>query len=117
MSRAYFTEDQKLAKLTHPPRWTISEQTIIEETLFDKGYFVNTVSRIACDCKWHDALQVKREDMPQLIEELFRQRLTFEVQAEGKYNASIIFCYDDHATTVISAVKRFRKNKRNGGKL
>ena len=38
--------------------------------------------------------------MPQLIEELFRQRLVVEVQAEGSYKAGIIFGYDYAAETI-----------------
>ena len=116
MTRSYFTEDQKLLKLA-TPKWTWDECNVIHEILFSKGYFVNCVSRVACDRKSHDSLQVERDDVPQLVEQLFRQRLVAEVQAEGSYKASIIFGYDYHASTIIDAVNRFQKNKRNGGKL
>ena len=116
MSRSYFTEDQKLIKF-NTPKWTWEECAAIHEILFSKGYFVNCVSRVACDGKSHDALRVEREDVPQLVEQLFRQRLVAEVQAEGSYKASIIFGYDYSASTIIVAVRKFQKNKLNGGKL
>ena len=111
MSRSYFTEDQKMVRIDFP-KWTWDEQDIIRDTLMDKGFFTNCVSRIGADGKSHDALQVRREDVPQLVEELFRQRLVAEFQAEGKYNASIIFSHNFAAETIIEAVARFRKNNR-----
>jgi len=116
MSRAYSTEDEKLVYSPFP-KWTLEEQKTIERILREKGYLVTCVTRVGCDRRWHDSWQVIRQEVPQLIEELFRQRLVVEVQAEGQYKASINFCYDYHADTVISAVHRFRKNKLNGGKL
>lgn len=114
MSRSYFTENQKLVKYNFP-KWTMAECETIMGILYNKGYFVNCVSRIACDRNYHDAWQVPREDIPQLIEQLFRQRIVVEVQAEGSYKASIIFGYDYAAETIIDAVRRFQKNKE--GKL
>lgn len=117
MSKSYFTEDQKMYRLKEVPKWDWDDQKLIEQILRNKGFLVTTVSRVGCDRKYHDAWQVNREDVPQLIEELFRQRFTVEVQAEGSYKASINFCYDYFAESVISAVRKFRKNKLNGGKL
>ena len=117
MSRSYFNESHKMYRVEDVPKWNWDEQDTIQEILFAKGYFVNIVSRVGCDRKYHDAWIVERADVPQLIEELFRQRFTVEVQSEGSYKASINFCYDYPGESVISAVRRFRKNKRNGGKL
>lgn len=111
MSRSYFTEDQKMVTVKFP-KWTLDECQIIRETLYEKGYFINCVCRVGCDKKYHDAWQVEREDIPQLIEQLFRQRIVVEVQAEGSYKASINFVYDYSATTIIDAVRRFQKNRR-----
>ena len=116
MSRSYFTEDQKLVRCNFP-KWTWEEQDVIRETLWDKGYFCNTVSRIGADGKSHDAIQVKRRDIPQLVEEFFRQRIVAEYQAEGSYDASIIFSHNYAAESIIDAINRFRKNKLNGGVL
>lgn len=111
MSRSYFTEDQKLVKFNFP-KWTFDDCYTIRDTLYDKGYFVNCVSRVGADGKWHDALEVQREDVPQLVEQFFRQRLVAEYQAEGSYKASIIFSYGYAAETIIDAVSRFQKNKK-----
>lgn len=110
MTQSYFTEDQKLVKYNYP-KWTMDECDIIRETLGNKCYFVNCVSRIGADGEWHDALQVERADVPVLVEQLFRQRLVAEYQAEGHYKAAIIFSYDYAAETIITAVNRFQKNK------
>lgn len=110
MSRSYFNEDSKM--FTSPYKaWSVEACITIHNILFEKGYFINCVSRIGCDRKYHDAWQVEREDVPRLIEQLFRQRFTVEVQAEGKGKASINFVYDYAEESVISAVKRFQKNK------
>lgn len=110
MNKEYFTENQKFGKLSNP-RWNRDDQTTIHETLLDKGYLVNCVSRVGCDMKYHDAWQVYREDVPALIEQLFRQRLTVEVQAEGSYKASINFVYDYHAETILDAISRFQRKQ------
>lgn len=110
MSRSYLTEDAKLVKMTFP-KWTFEECSIIQQTLYTKGYFTNCVSRIGCDGKYHDALQVEREDVPQLVEQLFRQRLVAEFQAEGHGKASINFVYDYSAETIIDAVRRFQNRR------
>lgn len=110
MTRSYFTEDQKMVYSPFP-KWNFEEQRVIRETLIMKGFFINCVSRVGCDRKYHDAWLVERDDVPQLIEELFRQRLIVEVQAEGNYKAAINFCYDYHADTIISACRRFRNKK------
>jgi len=111
MTEPYYTEDSKMAYSPYP-KWTLSECELIHRILSDKGYPVNCVSRVGCDRKYHDAWQVQRDDMPRLIEQLFRQRITVEVQAEGHGKASINFCYDYSAETIIGAVKRFQKNNR-----
>lgn len=115
MSRAYFGEE---AKLVNPqfPKWTGKECHKMEEILREKGYYIMTCMRIGCDMKYHDSWQVQREDMPRLIEQLFRQRIVVEVQAEGHGKASINFCYDYHAKHILSAVRRFQKNKRGDDK-
>ena len=111
MTESYFTEDQKMYT-SNFPKWNFDECYRIHEILQDKGYFMNCVLRVGCDRKYHDAWQVEREDVPRLVEQLFRQRLVVEVQAEGHGKASINFVYDYHADTIISAVKRFWRNKK-----
>lgn len=110
MSRSYLTEDAKMAYSPFP-RWTIKQCLTIHEKLLDKGYIVNCVSRVGCDRRYHDAWEVEREDIPRLIEQLFRQRIVVEVQAEGSYKASINFVYDYSAETIIDAVERFQRKR------
>ena len=109
MSRSYFTEDQKLITLIREP-WGMNACYTIKDILNEKGYYVNCVMRIGADGKPHDALQVEREDVPQLVEQLFRQRFTVEVQAEGNGKASINFVYDYPASVVLTAVEKFQRN-------
>ena len=112
MSRAYFTEDQKLVRVKFPP-WTAEECYRMSEILDEKGYSVTVgVLRMGCDGKYHDSWEVWREDIPRLIEQLFRQRIVVEVQAEGKGKASINFCYDYSASQILDAVSRFWRNKK-----
>lgn len=117
MSRAYFTENQKL--IDSPwPKWTMDECMEMQEILLEKGYYVECgVMRIGCDKKFHDSWRVERHDLPRLVEQLFRRRFTVEVQAEGSGKASINFVYDYHAQEVISAVKKFWKNNNEGDGL
>lgn len=109
MSKAYFNETDKIASASWPA-WTHEQQNLITDILNDKGYNICCVSRIGCDRKCHDAWLVERDDIPRLIEQLFRQRITVEVQAEGRGKASINFCYDYSAAHILSAVKRFHRN-------
>ena len=113
MSEAYFTEDQKLSKLKRTA-WSFDECYQIQSILEEKGYFVNCVSRIGADLKWHDAIQIQRKDAPRLVEQLFRQRLVAEFQAEGQGKAAMIFSHNYRAESIISAVSRFQKNKEVG---
>lgn len=110
MTESYFTEDQKLYRLKEVPKWSFEECMSIHDILREKGYLVNCVARIGCDRKYHDAWEVNRKDVPRLVEQLFRQRFTVEVQAEGHGKASINFVYDYVGESVIGAVERFQRN-------
>lgn len=110
MTKAYFTENQKLFHVKQP-KWSLEDCLLMQDILHEKGYDITSVSRVGCDGKYHDAWQVNREDMGCLIEQCFRQRITVEVQAEGHGKASINFCYDYSAAQIIDAVKSFQKNK------
>ena len=109
MTESYFTEDAKFVASPFP-KWNMDECIRIVEILREKHYYVNCVSRVGCDRKYHDAWQVMRADVPRLVEELFKRRIAVEVQAEGKGKASINFVYDYSAETIIDAVSRFWKN-------
>ncbi len=111
MSRPYLTEDAKMA-LSPFPKWTWKESNAIKRNLYNRGYYINIVSRVGSDRKWHDAWLVQRKDIPRLIEQLFRQRIVVEVQAEGHGEASINFVYDYPASQIIEAVTRFQLNKK-----
>jgi hypothetical protein len=110
MSRAYFTEDQKLIRF---PRvaWTFDECMLMSELMESKGYRITATSRIGCDRQPHDAWEVNRKDIPQIVEQLFRQRIPVEVQAEGRSKAGVIFVYDNSAAQVIDAIGMFQRNK------
>ncbi|MCR5027042.1 MAG: hypothetical protein K6A34_06345 [Methanobrevibacter sp.] len=110
MSRPYFTEDEKMAYSPFP-KWTWKETNTIRRILENKGYSITICSRVGCDRKYHDAWEVERKDIPRLIEQLFRQRIVVEVQAEGHGKASINFVYDYSASQIIDAVTRFQINK------
>lgn len=110
MSRPYLTEEAKMA-LSPFPKWTWKESNTISRILHNKGYYINVVSRVGSDRKWHDAWLCQRKDIPRIIEQLFRQRIVVEVQAEGHGEASINFVYDYPAEQIIEAVTRFQLNK------
>ena len=95
-------------------KWTPDECRAMEKILEDKNYEIDTVSRLGCDRKFHDAWMVERKDVPRLIEQLFRQRIVVEVQAEGKGKACINFVYDYSATRIITCCGKFWKNKDDG---
>lgn len=114
MTADYFTEDQKLLRPKRVP-WTMNECSRMSKIAKDKGYQINVVSRFGCDRQAHDAWHVPRKDVPRIIEQLFRQRIPAEVQAEGHGKASVIFVYDHYGSSIINALNRFQKNK--GDKL
>ena len=58
-----------------------------------------------------------REDVPRLIEELFRQRLVVEVQAEGGGKAAISFVYDYHVDSILSAIRAKKRCSNYQSKL
>lgn len=111
MTEAYFTEDQKLVRF---PRvaWTDDDCYTIKDILSNKGYPINCVSRLGCDRQPHDAWEIQRKDVGAIVEQLFRQRIPVEVQAEGHGKASVIFVYDNNIAQVIDAVGMFQRNKR-----
>lgn len=111
MSRAYLITSEEKMAYSPFPKWTMEESETMHKILRDKGYHVNVVSRVGCDRKYHDAWQVQRADIPRLIEQLFRQRIVVEVQAEGHLKASINFVYDYSASHIISCIKKFWRNK------
>lgn len=110
MSRSYFNEDDKLYSVKYS-KWSMKSHEVMRNLLREKGYFVNCVARRGCDRVYHDAWQVERKEVPRLIEQLFRQRLVVEVQAEGHGNASINFVYDYSEDHIINSIRRFQKNK------
>lgn len=111
MGRSYFTEDAKFVDAKFP-KWNIDECLTMEKILNEKNYPVSCgVMRVGCDRKYHDAWQVERKDIPRLVEQLFRQRIVVEVQAEGHGKASINFIYDYSADHIIDVVSKFWKNK------
>lgn len=106
------TREDKLALPRHP-FWTVDESIEIERILFKKDYHVIvTTTRLGCDCKEHDAWIVPRRDVGIIVEQLFRQRIAVEVEAEGNMQAAIIFVYDYAAEDILRAVRRFRKVKK-----
>ena len=110
MTESYYDESQKLVRFKRVP-WTWTEQDLIKDILSKKGYDAHVVTRLGCDRQPHDALHVSRKDVPQLVEQLFRQRFHVEVQPEGHGMAAIIFVYDNRAGEVIERFGRFQKNK------
>lgn len=111
MSKPYMTREDKLA-LPRYPFWTVDETSAIESILFKKGYhIIVTTTRLGCDCKEHDAWIVPRRDVGVIIEQLFRQRISVEVEAEGSMQAAIIFVYDYKASDILKAVKKFHRMK------
>lgn len=111
MSKPYLTREEKLA-LPRYPFWTCEETDEMNHILFKKGYHVIVMTtRLGCDCKEHDAWIVPRRDVGGIIEQLFRQRIAVEVEAEGSMQAAIIFVYDYKAAAILNAVKKFQKNK------
>ena len=109
MGRSYFDET---AKMYHSPfpKWSMDACMSMHNVLLEKGYSVSCVYRVGCDRRYHDAWLVKRADIPRLVEQLFRQRIVVEVQAEGHGKASINFVYDYSEAQICDAVERFWKN-------
>ncbi len=108
------TREEKLTLPSHP-FWTVDETKEIERILFKKGYHVIvTTTRLGCDRKEHDAWVVPRMDVGVIVEQLFRQRISVEVEAEGSMQAAIIFVYDYKASDIVKAVKKFHRMKEGG---
>ena len=81
MGRSYFREDAKMYASKYPA-WTLEECMLITDILYEKGYIVSSVSRIGCDRKYHDALQVYRKDIPRLIEQIITAVKKFQRNKE-----------------------------------
>lgn len=109
MGRSYFDETAKMYA-TRFSSWSLEACMRMSEILEDKGYSVGNVYRLGCDRRYHDAWIVYRADVPRLVEQLFRQRIVVEVQAEGHGKATINFVYDYDESHILGVVKRFWRN-------
>lgn len=109
MSRPYLTREEKLT-LPRYPFWTVDETEKMRKILFKKGYPVIVITtRLGCDKEEHDAWIVPRVDVGVFIEQLSRQRLTVEVEAEGSMQSALTFVYDYKGEDVLKAVRRFQR--------
>lgn len=111
MSKSYFRDYDKRTQFKYPP-WTWDENHLMMDILHEKGYAMTVVARRGCDGQSHDAWLVNRKDIPRLIEQLFRQRISVEVQAEGHGKATIIFVYDYAGGHILQVAKKLWKNNR-----
>lgn len=110
MSKAYFTENQKLLQPVHEPEyWNINTMYSLEETLNKRGYEVKANLRHDNNGKLHNAFIVDRDLIGIFIEALFQCRIIVEVEAVGRGKANIIFVCDNPLFEIKNAIRRIPK--------
>ena len=116
MSKAYFTEDQKLMQVDQEPSyWNLNTMYSLEERLDEKGYNVRANLRRDHNGKLHNAFIIDRDFVGIFIEALFQCRIIVEVEAVGRGEANIIFVCDNPLFEIKNVIKRIPKL--NGGIL
>ena len=111
MSKAYFTEDQKLVQpVTHESSyWNINTMYAIENAFSEKGYDVKANLRHDNNGKLHNAFIVERDLISFFIEALFQCRIIVEVEAVGGGKANIIFVCDNSLFEIKQVIRRIPK--------
>lgn len=111
MTKAYFTEDQKLVQPVgrEPYYWNLNTMYSLEHAFNEKGYEVKANLRHDNNGKLHNAFIVERELISFFIEALFQCRIIVEVEAVGKGKANIIFVCDNPLTEIKQVIRRIPK--------
>lgn len=111
MSKAYFTENQKLVQpvVREPDYWNIKTMYELENAFNEKGYEVQANLRHDNNGKLHNALIVERDLISIFIEALFQCRIIVEVEAIGGGKANIILVCDNPLFEIKNAIRRIPK--------
>lgn len=110
MSKPYINDSQKIISnggiTSWSANWNTSERQQIHDLFYRKGYRVYALTRFDHNAVAHDALIISRWDVSVIIEYLFQQRITVEIEAEGREEVGLILVYDN---TVEDILKNIRK--------
>lgn len=109
MSKPYINDFEKLTKAIPEQFWSVPEIEDMMETFYEKDYLVNIFSRLDHTGTRHDAWIVPRHKVGIILEYLFQSRVTVEVEAEGRYDVSLIFVYNTSYKDLRSFFKRLPK--------
>ena len=110
MSRSYMNDTQKIllngGMNDFLANWTCKQRQQVHDEFYKKGYRVYALSRFDHTATAHDALIISRFDVGPIMEYLFQQRITVEVEAEGREEVSLILVYNNSAEDVLKNIKR-----------
>lgn len=110
MTKAYFTEDQKLMQpIREPNYWNLNTMYALEQAFNEKGYEVKANLRHDNNGKLHNAFIVDRDLIGIFIEALFQCRIIIEVEAVGKGKANIIFVCDNPLFEIKNVIRKIPK--------
>lgn len=110
MSKPYLNDSQKIVANgginDFLANWTCKERQKVHEVFYRKGYRVYALSRFDHTATAHDALIISRFDVGPIMEYLFQQRITVEIEAEGREEVALILVYNNSAEDVLKNIKR-----------
>lgn len=110
MSKPYINDSQKIISnggiTSWSANWNTSERQQIHDLFYRKGYRVYTLTRFDHNAVAHDALIISRFDVGTIMEYLFQQRITVEIEAEGREEVSLILVYDNPVEDIIKNIKK-----------
>ena len=110
MSKPYINDCQKIVAnggiSSWEANWNEDDRQEIHDAFYKKGYRVYALSRFDHTATAHDALIISRWDVGILMEYLFQQRITVEIEAEGREEVGLILVYNTSAEDILKNIRK-----------
>lgn len=110
MSKPYITDSEKIRAnggiTSWSATWDLDERQDVHDAFYRKGYRVYALTRFDHNAVSHDALIISRWDVAVIVEYLFQQRITVEIEAEGREEVALILVYDNSVKDVLKNIKK-----------
>ncbi len=110
MSKTYITDSEKIMVndgiTSWAATWDVDERQDVHDAFYRKGYRVYALTRFDHNAVAHDALIISRWDVGTIMEYLFQQRITVEIEAEGREEVALILVYDNPVKDILKNIRK-----------